>query len=222
MDHSEAEKMKAVERYVLGDLPVSEVEEFERHFFDCSQCSEELRAMTAFLENARAVFLEQDLKPTPAGAPVSRNTERWWSGWTVSWQRQWAVALGALLIGVFSGYLVFVERVRMVSNYPVFAEVRGEETIVAPSKTEQFYTLLMDRTWEGEFSSYRAVAKEDSPSAGEKFSISVQVPAAGKSINMLIPRYKLSAGRYVLVMLGKDVSGKETELARYPFTLRFE
>jgi len=39
MDHLDAENMKAVERYMLGDLAVSEVEEFERHFFDCPQCS---------------------------------------------------------------------------------------------------------------------------------------------------------------------------------------
>jgi hypothetical protein len=39
MDHSDATGIKAVERYMLGDLSVSEVEEFERHFFDCPQCS---------------------------------------------------------------------------------------------------------------------------------------------------------------------------------------
>jgi len=33
---------------MLGDLSVSEVEEFERHFFDCPQCSEELRVLTIF------------------------------------------------------------------------------------------------------------------------------------------------------------------------------
>ena len=70
MDHLDADQTKAVERYMLGDLSVSEVEEFERHFFDCPQCSEELRTLTLFQANARAVFGEQDLAPIPIRFPA--------------------------------------------------------------------------------------------------------------------------------------------------------
>jgi hypothetical protein len=34
MDHPEAVRSNAAERYAIGDLPLMEVEEFERHFFD--------------------------------------------------------------------------------------------------------------------------------------------------------------------------------------------
>src|SRR5258708_27404854 len=105
MDHSEAITLKAAERYALGDLTVSEVEECERHFFDCPQCSEELRVLTIFQENARAVFREQDLAPKPIVMPVPEKAASWWSGWfSPSLSRQWVVALGALLIGIFGGY----------------------------------------------------------------------------------------------------------------------
>src|SRR5580698_2588556 len=105
MDHLGAENMKAVERYVLGDLSVSEVEEFERHFFDCPQCSEELRALTIFQENARAVFVEQDLTPIPASVHAPESAASWWRGFSpLLWTRSWATAMGALLIGVFVGY----------------------------------------------------------------------------------------------------------------------
>src|SRR5580693_8089795 len=106
MDHLDAETMKAVERYALGDLSVSEVEEFERHFFDCPQCSEELRALMIFQENARAVFAEQDLF-IPASKPAPQSAAGWWRGFSPigsMWSGQWAVAFGALLIGIFSGY----------------------------------------------------------------------------------------------------------------------
>ena len=68
MDHAEAMQMRAAERYMIADLSVSEVEDFERHFFDCPQCSEELRTLSVLRENARAVFIENS---APSIAPVS-------------------------------------------------------------------------------------------------------------------------------------------------------
>src|SRR5215475_9616636 len=93
MDHPEAINLKAAERYVLGDLSVSEVEEFERHFFDCSQCSEELRVLSVLQENARAVFIEQS--PGPRREPVLEQTRErasWWRGLVSVWRQPWAVA----------------------------------------------------------------------------------------------------------------------------------
>jgi hypothetical protein len=223
MDHLDAENMKAVERYMLGDLAVSEVEEFERHFFDCPQCSEELRALTIFQENARAVFAEQDLAPVPASVPVPKSAAGWWGGFSPLFgNRQWAMVFGALLIGIFAGYESFAphEGVQAVSAYPLYAQARGEETPVTPAASSKFYTLYLDKTWDGEYSSYRAVLLD---SAGTTQStVPVSVGAPGEAIHMLIPSRQLAAGKYVLVMQGTDSAGKENELARFPFTLRFK
>lgn len=225
MDHLDADKMKAVERYMLGDLSVAEVEEFERHFFDCPQCSEELRALTIFQENARAVFIEQDLAPMPASVTVPESAASWWQRFSpLSAHRQWAMALGALLIGILSGYGLFASRenVQAVSAYPLYAQARGEETIVAPAAGSEFYTLYLDRTWDGEYASYRAVLREASSPGSEKFALAVDVGAPGDAIHVLVPTHKVAAGRYVLVMQGVSGTGKETELATFPFTLRFK
>jgi hypothetical protein len=222
MDHLDAENMKAVERYMLGDLTVSEVEEFERHFFDCPQCSEELRAVTIFQENARAVFAEQDLAPVPASVPVPKSAAGWWGGFSPLFgSRQWAMALGALLIGIFAGYRVFAphESAQSVSAYPLYAQARGEETMVSPAATSKFYTLYLDKTWDGDYSSYQAVLLD---AAGKQQStVPVNVGAPGEAIHMLIPSHQFAAGKYVLVMRGLD-NGKDTELARFPFTLQFK
>jgi hypothetical protein len=222
MDHLGAENMKAVERYMLGDLTVSEVEEFERHFFDCPQCSEELRAVTIFQENARAVFAEQDLAPVPASVPVPKSAAGWWGGFSPLFgSRQWAMALGALLIGIFAGYRVFAphESAQSVSAYPLYAQARGEETMVSPAASSKFYTLYLDKTWDGDYSSYQAVLLD---AAGKQQStVPVNVGAPGEAIHMLIPSHQFAAGKYVLVMRGLD-NGKDTELARFPFTLQFK
>src|SRR5437016_1408308 len=133
MDHAEAINMRAVERYVLGDLSVSEVEDFERHFFDCPQCSEELRIVSVLQENARAVFAEQD--PGPQTAPAKQRAN-WWSGFVSAWRQPWAIApaLAAVVLAVLVGYATGSRRSETpqpVSTYALHAASRGEETIVA-------------------------------------------------------------------------------------------
>jgi len=47
-------------------------------------------------------------------------------------------------------------------------------------------------------------------------------PPTGGAIQLLIQRHALAAGRHVLVILGVDRSGRETEAARYHFNLKLE
>jgi hypothetical protein len=227
MDHLDADNTKAVERYMLGDLSVSEVEEFERHFFDCPQCSEELRALTLFQANARAVFGEQDLAPTPFRVHAPESAVGWWRGFSpLFWNRNahfWksgAMALAALIIGVFTGYLAFgMREAGQVGAFPLYAQARGEETVVSPAADSKFYTLYFDKTWEGDYSSYRAVLRDSS--GADKFAAPISPGAPGEVMVMLVPTHQLPAGKYVLVMMGANAD-KETELARFPFTLKIK
>jgi hypothetical protein len=220
MDHSEATLMKAAERYVLGDLSVSEVEEFERHFFDCPQCSEELRLLSVLQENARAVFSEPD--PGPRTEPL-RERKSWWSGFAATWRQPWAIApaLAAVVLAILVGYESGVRRPlgapQSVSAYPLYAASRGEETVIAPPRGSEFYTLYMDRTWERDYESYTASLRDD-PGGVEKFSMTIGALAPGRSIQVLVPAKSLPAGRYVLVIRSNDGS----ELSRYTFVVRFE
>jgi hypothetical protein len=226
MDHMDAEQIKAVERYMLGDLSVSEVEDFERHFFDCPQCSEELRTLTLFQENARAVFAEQDLAPIPASVHVPESAAGWWRGFSpLSFIRAGSLAMAGLLIGIvggiYSGYLTYTprENPQAISGYPLYALARGEETIVSPAKGSKFYTVYFDNTWDGNYTRYRAVLRDES--GREKFALPVDVGAADDGIQVLVPARTLADGKYVLVMLG-SANDKETELARFQFTLQFK
>lgn len=226
MDHAEATNMKAAERYTLGDLSVSEVEEFERHFFDCPQCSEELRILSVLQENARAVFIEQNSTPssTIAAQPVvaERAKRRF------SWQVAFAPAMVLLIVGVFAGYEIGEGRAggpQSLNAYPLYAASRGAETVVSVPAGAKFFTVYMDRTWDADFSSYRAVVRDDAPAGqtgAERVSLPIPAPAQGRLIQVLFPAKSLAAGRYVLTILGKDTSGAESKAADYSFTLRFE
>jgi hypothetical protein len=223
MDHLDAENMKAVERYALGDLSVSEVEEFERHFFDCPQCSEELRALTIFQENARAVFIEQDLAPIPASVHAPESAVSWLSRVSnrlspLFSTSSLAMALAALAIGIFAGHFAFAARdsAQSIGEYPLYAQARGEETVVSPAAASKFYTLYFDKTWDGDYSSYKAVLR-DAPGT-DRLTIPM---SPSETFHALIPSHGLPPGKYVLVVFGTR-SDKETELARLPFNLQIK
>jgi anti-sigma factor RsiW len=56
MDHIEAVRLLAAEKYLLGELPNSQREEYEEHYFDCADCAEDIMDAVAFIEGARQVF----------------------------------------------------------------------------------------------------------------------------------------------------------------------
>jgi hypothetical protein len=129
------------------------------------------------------------------------------------------VALGALLIGIFGEYgaLGWRDGAQGLSAYPLYAQARGEETVVSPAAGSRFYTMYFDKTWDGEFTSYSAELRD--VSGAVKFTVPIHAGAAGEAIHVLVPTHKLTAGRYVMVLSGGD---KTTELARFPFTLQFK
>jgi Putative zinc-finger len=55
MDHIEALRLQAAEKYVLGDLPQLLRDEFEEHFFECQECALDVKAAAGFVDNARVV-----------------------------------------------------------------------------------------------------------------------------------------------------------------------
>jgi hypothetical protein len=224
MDHTEAVRSSAAERYAIGDLPVAEVEEFERHFFECSQCSEELRTLTILASDARAVFAEAPV-PVIAPQPEPRVADRVKDKVTAWWRQPWILgpAFAALAVIVFvsldPGLRQPSGKIEQVSQFPLRASARGKETLVTPSAGATSFTLYMDKTWDGSADSYRAVIRDE---AGDKqrAAFTLKDPGAGHFIEISIPAHALPAGDYVLVV--EDSASPNADLARYPFTLRFE
>src|SRR5713226_5380168 len=65
MDHETAVQTNAPERYFLGEMTGADRDGFEEHFFMCPECAEDVRALTVFAANARAVFREKAAGPIP-------------------------------------------------------------------------------------------------------------------------------------------------------------
>src|ERR1700756_1194670 len=100
MDHSEAVQLRATEKYLLGDLPTDQREAFEDHFFECTECAQDVKAAAVLIDNARAVLHET---PAPASeAPVrgkdfqAAHQKNWWG----RLQPAWGLAAAALVLAV--------------------------------------------------------------------------------------------------------------------------
>ena len=54
MNHEQAMKDQATERYLLGELPENERDAFEEHYFECMMCADEVKSAFAFKDAVRA------------------------------------------------------------------------------------------------------------------------------------------------------------------------
>jgi len=96
MDHNDAVRLQAAEKYLLGELPNAQRDEYEEHYFECAACAEELKATVAFLESARQVVHEK----APEVVDVKRLAPAV-GGW-FGWLRP------AVAIPVFAALLLFI------------------------------------------------------------------------------------------------------------------
>jgi hypothetical protein len=56
MDHLEASRSQAADKYLLDQLDSKARGEFEEHFFECGICAEDVRTGVLFMDNAAAEF----------------------------------------------------------------------------------------------------------------------------------------------------------------------
>src|SRR5262249_8991015 len=92
MDHRQAVKMRAAERYLLEELSPEERSEFEEHYFGCVECADDVRAAFTFVDNAKAVLAES---PIPLAAASRERPHQRSSLW--AWLRP-AFAVPAMAV----------------------------------------------------------------------------------------------------------------------------
>jgi hypothetical protein len=243
MDHNEAVRLEAVEKYVLGKLPKDEHAAYEEHYFDCPACAEEIKATVAFMECVRQVALEEALQPAeaktlvPATSPNSRSTTGGWFGWL---RPVFAIPVFAALL-LFIGYqngvtIPSLKNATLSSNqagqgisssFQLLGSVRGgneggDATNKVPVRAGESFTLTFDFTPIGTFPEYAWQLLDQAGRivtsgqiSGEKKYQAVSLPLSGGV---------RSPGKYSLVFYGADGStstANRTEAQRITFTVEF-
>lgn len=147
MTHSDADQTMATERYLLGEMNGEDLDAFEEHMFDCTECAAAVRNGAAFTGNARAVFRERpDLF---AASGVEDNSVGFFRRWFAFPQLATGLAVLALLCVVGYQQFVVIAGLRAPRLMAVFAPPgaeRGAEsakiTTVIPHGVESFNIRL--------------------------------------------------------------------------------
>ena len=153
MDHNQAVELQLAVKYVLGELPPVQRDEYEDHYIDCPECAKDVYAAAAFTDTAREVFREEARgeAPTPARERVPSR----WFAWL---KPPFAVPAFAVLL-VALGYQSFVS----VPHW------KAQATQATASRVLPMFSLIKANT-RGPEGSVVHVRK------GEPFGLFVDVP----------------------------------------------
>src|SRR5262245_49655619 len=122
MDHSEAVRLQAAEKYVLGELQGAVRDEYEEHYFGCVECAADVKATAAFAAMSRAAFREDAVAaPSAKPAPVPR----------LSWAQRFRWAFAA--VPAFAVLLLVV----FYQNGVTIPELRNKASLAAASTYNQ-------------------------------------------------------------------------------------
>jgi hypothetical protein len=204
MNHETASGMKAAERYVLGDLPPAERDDFEEHLSDCSRCMEDVWTGELFRANARAVFQDR-----ASGRPIPKT-----NGW-LDWFR-----LRPVPVLAFSGALNLA--MLALVGYGLHAipalESRVNE-LDRPEVSQVFRVRGLSRGAEQEFTVTRrfVASRIDLPRHYQRYAYILKdgsgsirrsgpltVPPDAQEMYLTLPVGGLDAGDYRLQVTGSD------------------
>jgi len=222
MEHTEAKRSMAAEKYLLDEFDPEEREAFEEHFFSCDECAEDVRAGSALMKHGREIFAQEKTTEVRSAVPVKAPRREWFN-----WLRPaFAVPVFALMLGVVTFQnlvqLPSLERSLVALNSPAIlpnadlhsGSTRGEDHVVT-AKAGELFQLTLDIP----DNSNAAHMAELYDAGGRKmWSLPILANAAMSGVTLKMPG-DLPAGNYTLAVSKQDAGGS-SEVSRYAFTLR--
>jgi Putative zinc-finger len=226
MDHSEALRLQAAEKYIFGELSPELQEQYEEHYFECEECASDVKAAAALVGGARDLFRKETSQAEKGRIQV---------GGRFAWLRPAiaAPALAALLLIVCYQGFVTIPRVKRAAAAPMaaqnadFVSLIGVNSRSEGAKTFQIHRarpaiLEIDIPTSGEFASYLCQIQEASGRTVSQDRIS---DAEAKStVHLIVPNGALKAGTYSLSIFGESSSaanaGSRSEVERFSFSVQ--
>jgi hypothetical protein len=225
MDHRQATESMAVEKYLLEELTPEVREDFEEHFFDCQECSIELRATAGFIDAAKKEF---KVNPVPKPGAISGRKSYWAP---LRPALAWSALAASLVVTAYQNVVVYPGLRTQIAelNAPeilpplslVGGNSRGGGGIPAVAVgANQPFLLLLDIPTQDRFSSYTCLLYAPSGLVSWRGEVSAQ--SAKDTVPIRVPSTDRPSGAYTLLVQGNGdqaSTGTAVDLARYRFTL---
>jgi hypothetical protein len=222
MEHADAVKLQAVEKYILGELSPPLRDEFEAHYFDCPECSLNVRTGVAFAAGSKEYFKEPAVREI---APPAR--ERDWFRWLTP--RLVIPVFAALLFVIGYQNTISIPRLKQTAASSagvigpwfslVNSDVRGpagQKFEVLPGHSFLLFIPITARLHGPE--SHFLVRLEDS-SGKNIVSSTVSGIEAKKPVPFSVPPLSRE-GEYRVVIL-EETAGSATQVSEFPFAVAF-
>ena len=226
MDHQQAIKSHAAERYLLDELSSEERDDFEEHYFSCMQCADGVRAAFALADNAKAVMVEAPPRPVlvkSAPAKERRSFDFW--AWLRPAMAMPVAATVLLAVTLYQSMLVIprlnrelaeATAPRVVPTAVAHAATRGDDAVIQLSPQDRVVQLILDINGTASVSSYICEVRDENGNV--RFTIPANVAPGGSSVYLLLPAHGLESGKYTIRV--RPSAGGETAVEEYRFELR--
>ena len=224
MDHSEANRLMASEKYLLDELSPTEMEAFEEHLFDCRDCALDVRAGAVFLEQGKVELASSTVDAGRIAEEVRSSPGFPW------WRTAFAIpAMAILLIVVGYQNLVTYPALKgaLAENRAprilpaaalVSSATRGAEPTTIEVRAGEPFLLPLDIPVQKAYQSY--VVELQNPAGVVQWSLPVSSELLKNTLTIGAPGVDKD-GRYEVIVLGRNGRGENSEVGRYPFDVRF-
>jgi hypothetical protein len=223
MDHAFAEKTGAADRYLLNEFTFEERAEFEEHFFDCADCSDQVRKGAIFIENAKEVLRAE--RPNKAVANPGGLRNQWALLWPLkSWllnPLQSIPSLAALCLAMVVLYqnlatIPELMRPESMSDIVIAPMTREKTPVVLIDRRKPLFNLNFDADSPRVYTNYTCVFRDEK---GTTIMTLDSGPRENSSFRLLwkLPAAKFPAGRYEMTLSPQAESNNTIQ--RYVFTI---
>jgi hypothetical protein len=235
MDHNEAIRLQAVEKYALSELPDELRDAFEDHFFECAECAADVRAAAIFADTSREIFAEENERvPEPSPVP---------SWWTRLRPLIAVPVLAGLLVAVYVGYrnlgpashpgeVTVAAQLATAANIQDAVKLSGGErrgaavAQVVRVRRGAAFTLDFDfvpssSSGSREFDSY--LGKLQDAAGHVVLAVTLAGNLVNREVHVAVPANVVSPGRYTLAFAGVPAqpgsSEKDTVVETFAFAV---
>ena len=233
MDHSEATKQMAVERYLLDELLPQERDDFEEHMFDCTECAMDVRAADAFVEGAK---LQLPGFPTAVPAPglegaaeQAGKRRRGFFHRIFVWQPAFAVPVFASLLGLIAyqnlatiPHLRDAAAPRVAPWSPLHLGARAVGPVVLQADRKQGAVILIQLPESATYPSYALDFYDANARLVWSGTVTAPGPESEGTLSLVLPAANLHAGSSTLAITGISPQGVRTEVDRRVLDVHFD
>ena len=231
MNHDEAIRLKAAEKYLLGELSAELRDQYEDHYFGCAACAQEVRTGAVFIDNARDVLGSSSVAVAGAKDQPPRSGG-WWAALLPPAFVVPALALLLLVAGYQNAVTIpylktALSQSDVAQTLPSFSLIsensRGGAPLAISVPAGKPFSFFVDIPPKGGYASYRCEFQNESGTP--ELSLNISADEAKRTVQLLIPAGRLASGKHVLVVRGLDSQGKpdadKIGVASYPFSLDY-